>query len=655
MRLFHRMLLSFIPAMAFCLLVLGGVIYQIEKQDITQQVKQNLGAIAKLHQSRLDDYLGYVEERMGAFNSRLLARKLLAAYPDGRLPEDKLEQLQNIVLGTSNLVESFKQVYLVTPQNVVAASTELQRIGRPFERMAIIKQAEKGPVWGAFGLSEQGNLQLTHAIKLQLEGQDVGYFVVTNSARQIIRLAEDRVGLGETGETYLVKRNEQNPTEGIYLSPLRFASSGHSLDGFELDGRVDRLAQMSLFREASYVGQSVDYRGNSVFSAVHYFPKVGWGLVVKMDESEALKPLWDLTLVIVAGSLFTLLLLMAVSIYLARGLSSPLESMAKTAKSIEQGELKQTFQQSSTIELDYLSKVFNQMIATIEGHQDTLQSTVEQRTAQLQASNDELQQSLQRLKDAQAKLVESEKMASLGGLVAGIAHEVNTPIGAGLGAATLMQENVHEVTGQYQEGTLTQSGFEQLLSNADSAINIVVSNLQRAAGLIQSFKRVAVDQSHEAVVSFNLVDYMNDVLISLKPKYRQMDLDIELTGCSSLTINHSPGNFAQLTANLVLNALSHAFEGCEDGKIEININADDRQVTFIFKDNGIGMSADILKNIFEPFFTTKRGVGGSGLGLHIVYSIVTQKLQGAIDVHSEVGQGTTFTIQFPLQFSRSRL
>lgn len=276
-----------------------------------------------------------------------------------------------------------------------------------------------------------------------------------------------------------------------------------------------------------------------------------------------------------------------------------------------------------------------------------LEQRVVERTHALQSSNQNLADSILQLQQAQGKLVESEKMASLGGLVAGIAHEVNTPIGSALGAASHLLNIVNTVNTDYQNATLTESDFEKMLTTTNDSMNIVLNNLQRAAELIHSFKRVAVDQTNEQLIKFELVEYIQNVIISLKPKYKHLELSIKLTGLQHLLIVQTPGAIAQLVTNLLLNAIAHGFSHSSKGEIEINIREHFDDVKLTFKDDGVGIEQSIIHKIFDPFYTTKRGQGGSGLGLHVTYNLVTQTLQGNIHVESILGQGTKFTVQFP--------
>ncbi len=251
------------------------------------------------------------------------------------------------------------------------------------------------------------------------------------------------------------------------------------------------------------------------------------------------------------------------------------------------------------------------------------------------------------MKQTQKHLVESEKLAALGGLVAGIAHEINTPLGISVTAASHLQMKIDQYQKRYEQGGLTKREFESLLKAARDSSSILGSNLNRASDLIRSFKQIAVDQSSEKPRVVNLYDYVDEIINSLNPQLRLGDFHIHNDTLPSLQVHSYPGAISQITTNLILNSLIHGFHGLEGGDIWIKFQLQGNDIVMTYKDNGVGIDQQYIDKIFDPFFTTNREQGGSGLGLNIVYNIVTQTLAGKVDVKNEVGQGVTFTIRFP--------
>ncbi|MFV0422990.1 ATP-binding protein [Oleidesulfovibrio sp.] len=271
-----------------------------------------------------------------------------------------------------------------------------------------------------------------------------------------------------------------------------------------------------------------------------------------------------------------------------------------------------------------------------------LEQRVQSRTAELQLSLDEL-------KAAQAQLVESEKMASLGGLVAGVAHEINTPLGLGLTSVSYMEEQLDMLNEKLQSNTMKKSDLTRFFDISKESITSSMINLRRAAELIQSFKQVAVDQTTEHPRRLNLREYLNEVMMSLRSSWRHTSHTVAVVGSQSVTVYCYPGAVMQVVSNLVTNALIHGLSESESGNIIVSIEQDDTDAILIVKDDGKGMPPEVRDRAFEPFFSTRKGQGGTGLGLHIVFNIVSQKLGGTIECISEPGKGTTFTIRFPKQ------
>lgn len=265
-------------------------------------------------------------------------------------------------------------------------------------------------------------------------------------------------------------------------------------------------------------------------------------------------------------------------------------------------------------------------------------------------ANENLSRTIATLREAQSQLVQSEKMASLGALVAGISHEINTPIGIGVTSATTLQEEFKMLSRAFADGTLKRSTLERFISHGLNGCDILVNNLLRAAELIRSFKQVAVDQSSNEWRHLNLHDYIDEIVLSLKPRLKGSGVQVVNDSQRQLVIRTHPGAIYQILSNLLLNALIHAYEAEQPGQIRITAEQAGDEILLEFSDDGKGIAADIEGRIFDPFFTTRRGAGGSGLGLHIVYNLVAGTLGGVIHlVKKDEGPGTTFRIRFPLQ------
>ncbi len=265
----------------------------------------------------------------------------------------------------------------------------------------------------------------------------------------------------------------------------------------------------------------------------------------------------------------------------------------------------------------------------------------------LEAANGQLRISLETLERTRDQLVQSEKMAALGELVAGVAHEINTPVGVGVTAASFLDGKTNEFKKSYATGELKRSELENYLQIVEEVSNSILINMERAAELISSFKQVAVDQSSESRRQFNLKEYIDEILLSLGPRYKKTEHTIDVVCESDIELNSFPGAFSQIFNNLIMNSLIHGFQRIEKGAITVNISRQGKDILFVYRDNGRGMSAEEKEKVFDPFYTTMRGKGGTGLGMSIVFNLMTQTLKGHIECESSPGKGVVFTMRFP--------
>lgn len=262
-------------------------------------------------------------------------------------------------------------------------------------------------------------------------------------------------------------------------------------------------------------------------------------------------------------------------------------------------------------------------------------------------ANQELSQSLANLEKAQNQLVESEKFAALGQLVAGVAHELNTPIGVGITSASAMSETLQLIEQQIISGKVKKSVLLSHLENMKTAQDLTLRNLTRAGNLIQSFKQVSADQSMSGQREIELLSYLEEILQTLDITLKQHDIHWDIKGDAVKSVI-DPGQFAQVVQNLIFNCQRHAFTDIENPVINIRLTVDSSYIYLTIKDNGTGMDASVRDKICEPFYTTARGTGGTGLGMHIVYNLVTQSFGGTLNIESQPGKGTAFLLCLPL-------
>jgi PAS domain S-box-containing protein len=267
---------------------------------------------------------------------------------------------------------------------------------------------------------------------------------------------------------------------------------------------------------------------------------------------------------------------------------------------------------------------------------------------EMRKAKDAAEAALRNLRETQNSLIEAEKLAALGRLVAGVAHEVNNPVGISLTVASALERKTAMFAGEVARGDLRRSSLNEFLETSRDASSQLVANLNRAAELITSFKQVAADRNYSDQRTFDLGDLTEQVVMSLRPGLRKHHLTLTVDCQPNLTMNSYPGPYGQVLTNLFLNAVAHAFPDGRPGSVDIKVREFGKdKVEIVFSDDGCGMSLDVRRRAFDPFFTTRRDQGGTGLGLHIVYSIVTNRLGGRLELDSEPGRGTQIRIVLP--------
>ncbi len=279
-----------------------------------------------------------------------------------------------------------------------------------------------------------------------------------------------------------------------------------------------------------------------------------------------------------------------------------------------------------------------------------LEQKVKDRTYSLEEANQELSATLNKLEKTQESLIEAEKMASLGSLVGGVAHEINTPLGISVTATSFIDEKVKVLQTGFDSGKLSRAQFSKAIDSLKESSQILMSNLSRAEQLVSSFKQVAVDQSSESIYPFNVKENLEKVLLSLSHEIKVASVKVDVECPDHINIESYPSCYIQIYNNLISNSIRHGFDNWEgDKQVSIKVAVSEGDLVIRYRDSGSGIDQDILDRIFEPFVTSKRGKGGSGLGTNIIYNLVNQLLRGKIECFSKIGQGAEFIITLPLE------
>ncbi len=265
----------------------------------------------------------------------------------------------------------------------------------------------------------------------------------------------------------------------------------------------------------------------------------------------------------------------------------------------------------------------------------------------VRSAKEEAERALHDLKEAQVQLIQAEKMAALGSLVAGVTHEINTPVGIALTGASLLAEKTRSLRKLFETGVLRRGDFAEFIDLAEEATQLMLVNVERATRLIQSFKQIAVDQASEERRVFELNNYIHEVLRSLGMRIRRGGHAVAVHCPEDLLLDSYPGAVGQILTNFVINSILHGYDPGVRGRLTITVTLSDGEVELVYADDGRGIPPELHGKVFEPFFTTSRDRGGSGLGLNIVYTLVTRTLRGRLRLDSAPAAGTVFTLRFP--------
>ncbi|MCH4891279.1 HAMP domain-containing protein [Acidaminobacter sp. JC074] len=383
--------------------------------------------------------------------------------------------------------------------------------------------------------------------------------------------------------------------------------------------------------------------------------------------------------------IITLIVMMATLVfvyYLSKRITKPLSILSKGLDAVAEQEFSEAIDVGTEDEIGLVANSFNHMRLSLEkaeqeaneltdrlekmNHEleikvdertlelkevnkalETSLSTIQETQAELIVRNDELEKTLITLKATEEELIYNAKRVLTSQLVAGVAHEINTPIGVTLTLSTFMESLLDKILKSFKNNTLTKSEFESFLDKVKESTRISTINLERAATLIEGFKKVAVDQVDEVKQTFNVKDYFDIVVQSIHPEYKKIQAEVKVYVDESLELYTYPGAITQILTNLMMNSIIHGLKDCQSPLMTIEVKVIDDQVRMIYTDNGSGIAEDIADKIFEPFFTTKRGRGGSGLGLFIIENIVSTTLNGSIKYHTD--NGAVFTLVFPYE------
>jgi signal transduction histidine kinase len=460
-----------------------------------------------------------------------------------------------------------------------------------------------------------------------------------------------QVKVGDTGYLYMLTRDRtmllhQDPTRRLTLAANPGQNKG-------LDRAINEHFQGTT--------ETINSTGLHALATFVELKSLGWILAANFPMSEVREPFRQSLRTIAGVALMACLLVFLTIALLVRRLLLPVRQLTQHLADVGQGNAKPLALPNAG-ELGRMAQAYNQMLTDLQTSESArmdgerqlrelnagLEQRVLQRTEELEKTNTELTHTLSTNLAIKNELVRSEKLAALGNMVAGLAHELNTPVGNALLAASALHARTQDIGDRMDAGSIKRSDFNDYKTDSIGAAILVENNLHRAASLIDNFKQVAVDQTAEHRRLFNVDKTIEEVVSTMEYQVRTRPITVHMDLHSGVSMDSYPGPLGQLIVNFFTNALAHAFPADTKGNIWISCTrSTDDTIKIAFKDDGCGIPDANIGRVFDPFFTTRMGQGGSGLGLSIAFNIATGMLGGTLELVSAPGKGTTFTVVLP--------
>lgn len=638
-KLGHVIALAVAALVLVPLLVAGLSLWTLLNPGLERQQLQSQAALARSVASQIEFFL-----REGVNEIRLFAEIL-----EDRQVEISYQQVQRFV----DLTELFEVVYLVDGAGIVKlagvpsdSDIRVDNLAQlDISRMAYFKQLETDSAeqWSdAFLSSASGELAVAYAMELE-RSEAYQYLIGELSIHSLPQLLQ-RIQASSEQTVMILDAADQligHPVESLSRQQMNL----QTLPILQAEvSEFGRIGQFS-FQETDYYGSLIQ------------MPDPQWKIIVAMPVSD----FWNLLVVVFRSLLIVFVLSLVIVFSLSRKLSAQLttgfSTYSQVVQQLAQGRYPIEPPQVAIAELKQLSndltrtgQAIQQREVQLEEINADLERRIEARTQDLQSANDDLTRTLTQLKQAQNELVENGKLAALGSLVAGVSHELNTPIGVSVTASSSVLDDAKSLRRKMEQGQLSKTDFEDSISHIINGSELIDRNLSRATELIASFKQVAVDQSSDLRRQFLLEEVIHDVISTLQPKYKKRNFEFRVHSEDHVNMDSYPGSLIQVLTNLIDNAVFHGYHGQNEGVVTVNARRlTDQQAEIVVEDFGAGIAQPDLHRVFEPFYTTKLGQGGSGLGLNIVHAIVQKVLGGRIAVTSRVDKGTRFTLVLPMR------
>ncbi|MDW6093823.1 sensor histidine kinase [Vibrio rhizosphaerae] len=674
MSIYYRITIFCLLLVFLCMGAFGYISNQAGAKLLNQSVDKLLNVVATNQQDQLNNLIHAWKDRVALIASRTQLRLSLHEYLRNPNPQS-LQKIDSIIEDAINAVSKVKLIQLKKLNGEIITRTAPNQSNKVAATLHLTDHSQSDIILKTMTRDLNGGLYVHIESPLLLQNEKIAVMVVTLAADELLNSTQSYTGMGVSGETVLFTENQAGKL--VYVTPLRYPQhliKPEDATSFALVNS-DSLVQ-AIEHHTQDIIRSNDYRNTDVIAVARYLKALNWTIIVKVDQHEIMQPMKHYQYLLMIAACVLGIIAIMIGQALGRAISSPIVKLATDSRRIRLGEhqLRAKVSPTQAKELNELARSFNNLAEnllttnneledkvaerTVELQElnETLEQRVVARTIALQRANQEIQTTLENLKRTQRELVESEKMAALGGLVAGVAHEINTPLGIAITGTSHLHEEVQELYTKVQSGQLTRNALIDFVEDAKQATDLMSSQLKQASKLISNFKEIAVDQSSPDYRTISVQEYLAKIVATMQPNFKKTPHTLSISIEQDLHLITCPGALAQVLTILITNSLTHAFSSPDgeqtdtiSGQVTISAHKEQGKNLITVTDNGTGIPPQDMPKLFEPFFTTKRGHGGSGLGLSIAHNIVKDILHGKIHCESQFGQGSTFIITLPDQ------
>lgn len=465
-------------------------------------------------------------------------------------------------------------------------------------------------------------------------GEVYGFTVIDFRLYNLPRVLSD-IDVGKEGKVFVLDR------KGNFLyheNPEKVLNANMRDEFPDLSRWLDKVdASDPVVDAKSHVSKDLRIDGRRYLAFERHIAPMGWSLISLVSYDEMAREQRILMFGVVSATLVMLSMLGFGIHRVIVAKLKPIEALKAYANDIASGHFEASTPYHYTSRSDEMGEMARAFV--------TISEVFKQKNSLLQ---EVVSAQYQEIQQQYHYILEKEKIASIGTLVAGIAHEINTPLGVGVTTASYIEQSIHELKSAYETKSLSATKLEQELHALTDASFIMGNNLRRAADLVTQFKAVATNQNISELAPMHLYQELENVIASLKPTYKYRNVEIRNEVDPTIYLTSFAGAFNQIFVNLIVNSMNHGFDEQQSGRILIKAWHDGELVRIVYEDDGKGIDRDVIRRIFEPFFTTRRSGGNSGLGMYITHNLVTQTLSGTLNVESEPGKGVRFTIVVPM-------